>query len=283
MDAARRRVELAAELRGLREAAKCTQERAANFLGCKQGKIAKIENAVTNVKPDDLDRLLDLYATPDARRLKVKALAMPLSPGLRLARPPARTAYVDFWTREAMASVVLALHSERIPLPLQSERYLFKLYREVDDSTPMTDLILHRNYRARIFTEPTRSARYRVLLCESAFRRLPGGETPDMVIDQADYLLALTERYERLQLQVVTYKARIPYLDPDFTVLEFEDASAVAYVDSSVDAHLIKTIQRVADRKAYWNRVQREALSVDDSKKYLSTLIASANAELGGG
>jgi transcriptional regulator with XRE-family HTH domain len=280
MDATRRRVELAAELRKARQARGYTQTRVAAFLGCGQGKIAKIENAVNEVKPQDLDRLLQLYDPPEVECLKMKALAALPGPGRAAASRP-QTEYVDFSTRATRASVLLALHSERIPVPLQSNRYRFKLYQEADDPAPQTRLILDRNHRAEIFTEPGRSTLYRVLLSESAFRRLPGGETPDLVIDQAQYLLALTERYERLQLQVVPFKAKIPFLDPDFTVLKFEDPREdVAYVDSSVDAQIIPAAQRVADREEYWHLVQRAATSVDDSRKFLRTLIDGATAEL---
>jgi transcriptional regulator with XRE-family HTH domain len=280
MDAAKRRVELAAELRKARKAAGLTQERAAVFLKCTQSKITKIEKGANEVKPQDLERLLRLYAPPEAECLKMKALAALPGPG-RTAASRTHTEYVDFSTRATRASALLALHSERIPVPLQSNRYRFKLYQEAGDPTPQTRLILDRNHRAELFTESGRSTLYRVLLSESAFRRLPGGETPNLVIDQAQYLLALTERYERLQLQVVTFKANIPFLDPDFTVLKFEDPREnVAYVDSSVDAQLITATQRVVDREEHWHLVQRAATSVDDSRKFLRTLIDEATAEL---
>lgn len=280
MDATRRRVALAAALREARERTGCTQKRAADFLGCTQGKIAKIEKGANDVKPHDLGRLLTLYAPPEDQLHAIKALAALPGPGLTAA-PPEQTEYVDFTTREARASVVLALHSERIPLPLQSDRYRFKLYQAAGDETPQSTLILDRDHRAEIFTDPTKSTQYRVLLSESAFRRLPGGETPDLAIDQAEYVLALMERYERLHLQIVTFKAKIPYLNPDFTLLKFPDPKEdVAYVDSSVDAQLIRATQRVAHRERYWHLVQRAALSIAESQKFLSQLIHDAHAQL---
>ena len=283
MDAAKRRVELGAELRAAREDAGRTQAQAATFLKCTQGKIAKIENGANDVKPHDLERLLQLYTPAEAQLLRIKELAAPPAPGRAASGQPLR-AYVEFYMKEERANSVLALHSERLPVPLQSDRYRLKLFQESNDPTPQTTLILDRDHRAEVFTAPTRSTQYNVLLSESAFRRLPGGETPDLVIDQAEYILTSMERHERLHVQIVPFKARVPNFDPDFTVLKFADPREdVAYVDSSVDAQLIRAAQRVADRETYWHRIQRAAPSIEDSKQFLRTMIEVATAELAAG
>lgn len=281
MDATRRRAELGAELRKARDHAGLTQKQAATFLGCTQSKITKIETAASDVKPHDLERLLRLYDPSEALLLKIKTLAALPSPGLtEIARRP-HAAYVRLLDKEPRASVVLALHSERIPCPLQSNPYRLKQYQLAGDSTAQAVLMLDRNHRAEIFTDPARTTRYRVLLSESALHRLPGGRTPDLLVDQAKYLLELTERYERLSLQIVTFTADIPFMDADFTVLKFSDPKDdVAYVDTNIDAQLIEGTQRVADREKYWHRVQRAALSTEDSKKFLHGLMDAAETEM---
>jgi transcriptional regulator with XRE-family HTH domain len=280
MDAARRRVELAAALRKAREATGRTQKEVATFLRCTQGKIAKIEKGANDVKPHDLERLLQLYELAETDLLKIKALAA--LPGLghaAMRRTP--TEYVDFCTREARASVVLALHSECIPVPLQSDHYRLKLYQEAGDLTPPSTLILDRDRRAEIFTDPNGTTQYRVLLSESALRRLPGGDAPGLAVDQTSHLLDLMARYQWLQLQIVTFKAKIPYMDPDFTVLKYPNSKEdVAYVDSSIDAQLIKATQRVTNREAYWHLVQRAALTTDQTKQILHDLMKTATEEL---
>lgn len=283
MDATKRRVALGGELRKARDAAGYTQQQAAAFLRCQQAKISKIETGYNDVKPHDLEKLLTFYAPPGDVVDRIRALSALPGPG-HAAATEMTTEYVDFITREARAGIVMALHSERIPVPLQSDRYRFKLHKESDDSTPQTKLILDRNQRAEIFTDPGKSTLYKVLLSESSFRRLPGGESPDMVVDQVRHVLNLMEKYERLQLQVVTFKARIAYLDPDFTVLKFADPKEdVAFVDTSVDATLIKASQRVANRERYWHRIQEQASSVEETKLFLRTLIDAADAELADG
>lgn len=282
MDATKRRVELAAELRKARDAAGRTQEQAAAFLNCTQSKIAKIETAANDVKPNDLEQLLQLYRPAEAQLLKIKRLAALPGPGLTAAARRPHTAYVRMRDKERRASVILALHSERVPCPLQSETYQFTQYRRVGDSTSPTALLLDRDHRAEIFTHPERTSQYRVLLSESALYRLPGGRTPELLIDQAEYLLTLMESYERLSLQIVPFTADIPFMDADFTVLQFPDTKDdVAYVDSNVDAQVIGGTQRVADREKYWHLVRQAALSTTDTKKFLCSLIDEAGAELG--
>lgn len=281
MDAAKRRAELAAELCMARKTADVTQGRAAAFLGCTQSKIAKIERANTDVKPHDLERLLQLYRPSGAQERKIKALAALPGPGLTAVSRRPHAAYVRLLDKEPRASVILALHSERIPCPLQSETYRFTQYQRADDPTPLVRLLLDRAHRAEVFTDPDRSTRYQVLLSESALHRLPGGRTPARVVDQATYLLELMERYARLSLQIVPFTADIPFMDADFTVLKFlEPNENFAYVDTSVDAQLIEGKQRVADREKYWHLVHREALSTEDTVEFLRTLIDQGVAEL---
>ena len=77
-----------------------------------------------------------------------------------------------------------------------------------------------------------RAPRYRVILSESSLHRMPGGRRPTLVEDQAQHLLDLDDDHEHVSIQILTYEADIPYLDPDFTVLEFDGTRPGAHKDT---------------------------------------------------
>jgi transcriptional regulator with XRE-family HTH domain len=281
MDATRRRVELAAELRALRVAKGLTQQQVAAFLRCTQGKINKIETAQNDVKPKDLNRLLEVYGPTDDQLARINRLRVLPEPGLTSTGRGPLGAYVRMVGEESQASVVLAMHSERIPRPLQSDHYRLKQCHLIGDTTPQATLLFDRDDRATIFTDPDRTSLYRVLLSESALHRMPGGRTPGLVIDQAQYLLDLMERHSRLSVQIVTFEADLPFLDADFTVLKFANGKKdIAYVDSHVDAQRISGTLRVTHREKYWHRVHQAALDHADTKKFLRNLIDHAHLRL---
>jgi len=284
MEVGRRRAALAVVLRELRDKRGMTQGQVASFLGCTQSKIAKIERANAYVKPRDLKQLVRLYR-PDAEQFRqIKELAAVPGPALTGTGGQANPAYLLLLDKERQADEILALHSERVPAPLQSDTYRLRQYRRAEDPTPLGELLLSRDDRAEIFTAPERRTRYRVLLSESALYRLPGGRTPELANDQASYLYTLMESYDRLLLQIVPFTADIPFLDADFTVLKFSDPSQdFAYADNSLDAQTIQGKPRIADREKYWYLVQRAALSVEDSRKFLRRLIDDTRDDLAPG
>lgn len=282
-DATRRRLALAKELRRARQAAGCTQARAAEYLGCKQAKIAKIESGATGVRPHDLERLLELYRPSETAGKRIKLLATARTAG----SVPSSTSikeYVDYRERERRATEVLALHGERIPVPLQSEHYRYVLHQMAGDQTDQTTLRQERDYRAEIFTAPTMNTLYRVVLSEAAFRRLPGGGTPDLLYDQAEHLLEMMDRHERLDLHVLLFEAKLAYLNTDYTVLRFNGADTdVVYVDSSMDGRFITAASRVRARVDDWHRVWEFAESHAGTRKFLRQQMDQAAKEMAHG
>jgi transcriptional regulator with XRE-family HTH domain len=275
--AAVRRGKLGAALRDARRAAGLTQERAAEELGCRQGKINKIETTQCAVSPKDLNRLLEIYQASDELANRIKVLAAPGAPGQPTGSHP-NSAFLQLLELEPQASEILALHSERIPGLLQSEYYTLSQFSRAGDPTDLAALLYDRQQRARLFTTEN-PPRYRVVLSESSLYRMPGGRTPALVIDQAEHLLTLDETHEQVSVHILTFEADIPYLDADFTVLKFTDGTKdLAYVEYATEGKIFRAAKPVAERELYWQRVRNAALGTEDSRKFLEDLIDRARA-----
>jgi transcriptional regulator with XRE-family HTH domain len=274
-----RRTKLGSALRDARRAAGLTQARAATALGCRQGKINKIETTHCAISPKDLHQLLQIYRVPDDVATRIKALAVPTDPGRPDDSRP-NPSFLQLLELERNATEILSLHSERIPRPLQCEPYMLMQFTRSGDRTNLATLLYDWRERARLFTAD-HPPQYNVILSESSLHRMPGGRSPALVIDQAEHLLALSSAHERVSLQILTFDAAIPYLDADFTVLRFGDtekdvAKDIAYVEYATEGRMFRAAKPVADRVLYWNRVHNAALSVEDSRKFLVDLIDEA-------
>jgi transcriptional regulator with XRE-family HTH domain len=281
-DATKRRARLGAELRRARDDAGMTQARVASALGCVQGKINKIETTQCAVSPKDLARLLAIYEVPEDRRTTIQLLAAHAGPGVR-AGSRSNAAYLQLRMLEGDATLIRALHSERIPGLLQSEHYMLRQYESAGDTTDVSSLLLDRRERVGLLSA-ARAPRYQAILSESSLHRMPGGRRPTLVEDQAQHLLNVIDEFEKVSIQILTYEAKIPYLDPDFTVLEFDGSRPGAhkdtvYVEYATEGRVATGARLVADRVKYWNRLHQAALSPEDSKKYLHDLVLAARRE----
>jgi transcriptional regulator with XRE-family HTH domain len=272
-----RRTRLGAALREARRAVGLTQAQAAVELGCRQGKINKIETTHCAISPKDLNHLLQIYRVSDEAANKIRSLAITAGPGRPVDSRPSPS-FLQLLELEGRATEILCLHSERIPRPLQCEPYMLMQFTRAGDPTDLATLLYDWQERARMFTVDD-PPRYNVILSESSLHRMPGGRTPAMVIDQAEHLLNLSITHERVSIQILTFDADIPYLDADFTVLRFAGReNDLAYVEYATEGRIFRAAKPVADRVLYWNRVRNAALSVDESRKFLENLVDDTRA-----
>ncbi|GAB3439140.1 helix-turn-helix domain-containing protein [Actinophytocola sediminis] len=270
-----RRTRLGAALRDARRVAGMTQAQAAAALGCRQGKINKIETTHCAISPKDLSHLLRIYQVPDEATSGIRALAVSVGPGQPADTRP-NPSFLQLLELERRATEILALHSERIPRPLQSEPYMLMQFTRSGDPTDLTSLLYDWQERANVITGE-HPPHYNVILSESSLHRMPGGRTPALVIDQAEHLVNLGIANKRVAIQILTFDADIPYLDADFTVLRFAGQEKdVAYVEHASDGRMFRAAKPVADRILYWQRLRHAALSVEDSRKFLENLIDEA-------
>lgn len=218
-----RRRQLGNEIRRARRAAGLTQAEVGELLGCGQGKINKIESGSVSVKLGDLEQMLVAFKASPAEKELMLELARN-SPqrgqwsGYRSAVPQWFRTFADL---EPAAAEICGWHGERMPGPLQSEHYMLKQFTEAQ-VTDVTALVRNRLERKKVFDSP-KPPYYRFILGEAALRRMPGGASPVVALDQVQHLIALDKKYPRVFINVLPFDAKLPYVPNDFTIMRFSD------------------------------------------------------------
>lgn len=291
-DARIRRKQLGRLLRRVREAAGLTQKAVAAELDCGQAKINKIETTLVAIDPPELEKLIGLYRVPpeDADELRALARLDQQDGPARTKQVPTLAAFDDLSDVETEASEIRCWHSERIPGPLQSEIYRLEQHQlpRADDDMVTNDAVTNEAVtlvlrelaaRTKVFTVPN-PPRYRVILSESSLHRMPGGRTPEMVIDQATHLLTFMDKYETLELRILPFEADIPYVDTDFQHLMFDndEQSEFVYIEYPGGTRKYKSTHELKACREHWAQLDAAALDVNQSRDFLIRLIASAEA-----
>jgi transcriptional regulator with XRE-family HTH domain len=276
-DATARRRQLGRLLRRAREAAGLTQMAVAEKLDCGQAKIAKIEKTLVGISMEELDKLIELYQVPSDGAAELRELAE-----LDQREGPARTkhsnsmsAFGELTELEPEASEIRCWHSERIPGPLQSQMYNLGLYKSLLDDKKVDTTRVLREWTARseIFSGPN-PPRYRAILSESSFLRMPGGRNPQMVVDQSGYLLTLMDTYPHLEVQILTFDADLPYVDSDFQHLMFPDGQhcEFVYIEYPGGSRKCKNQAELTECRDHWEALSAAALPLAESREFLNRL-----------
>jgi transcriptional regulator with XRE-family HTH domain len=276
-DATARRQQLGRLLRRAREAARLTQVEVAKRLGSGQAKINKIETTLVSINPSELEILLELYQVPpdDAAELrKLAALDQQAGP-TRTKFSTTMAAFNTLSELEPEAREIQCWHSERIPGPLQSEMYILKQHEHLllTDQYAVTRVLRERTARTKLFTVPN-PPRYRVILSESSFLRMPGGRTTHMVVDQSEHLLRLMDAYEQLELQILRFDADIPYVDSDFHLLLFDNPQHCdfVYIEYPGGSRKFKSPNERTECREHWATLSAAALDRAESREFLNGL-----------
>ena len=264
------RIRLGNEIRAARQAAGMTQVEIAELLGCKQGKINKIEDGTVAVKPADLDVMLDAYKVGAAAAELMRDLAASGDrrgewTGYRSAVP---TWFRTFTNLEQAASEIFAWHGERINGALQSEHYMLTQFRAAGN-TNVTELMRNRRDRKRVFDlNPPPSHRF--ILGEGVFLRMPGGPNPGVALDQVQYLIDVIERYPDVSIHILPFDARLPYVPNDFTIMRFTDGTTNCVFIEHV-AGMQKIDNEVSFKKFVdaWDQLRGPALERDQTLEFL--------------
>lgn len=276
-----RRRQLGRALRKAREDAGLTQSAVAKELRSGQGKINKIETTLVSISLVELDTMIVLYGIDDEKAAELRELvSQDLREGpKRTSSSPAWSAFEQLRDLEQDADEILCWHGERIPKPLQSEYYMLRQHHADRKPTgEVVQLVRQLEARARIFTIDDPPF-YRVILSESSLRRMPGGASPRLVVDQVEHLLDLT-RHERFTLQILTFQADIRFVDTDFQILHFTgDEPDFAYIEAPGGARTFERFEEVHEFEAHWRDLQDAALSPTGSQMFLEELAKNAKAE----
>lgn len=270
------RVKLAELLTELRKGKKLTQAEAAGKLGCHQPKINKIETVQTVIKASDLSKLLAIYGAENEQVTEAMRLLALTRPGPNAGARP-NPLYLKMVSAESEATEILVLHSERIPSLLQSDFYMLCQYRAANDPTDETLLMETREERESLLSRDGKLRKYRIVLGESSLRRMPGGRS-EITVDQAEHLLYLMEKHDRLELRISTYDAPIPFMPTDVTILRLAgNQKDLIYLENGVSGRIYEGKDAVTEHLGLWEMVYDAALSVDGSKKFLRDLITECH------
>lgn len=281
-DAKTRRKQLGRLLRRAREAVGLTQKAVAAELGCGQAKINKIETTLVAIDPPELEKLIGLYRVPpeEADELRTLARLDQQDGPARTKHVPTLAAFDDLSDAETEASEIRCWHSERIPGPLQSQIYRIEQHQlQRTDDDAVTLVLRELTARTKVFTVPN-PPRYRVILSESSLHRMPGGRTPEMVIDQATHLLTLMAEHKTLELRILPFSADIPYVDTDFQHLMFDndERPEFVYIEYPGGTRRYKSTHELKACREHWAQLDAAALDVTQSRDFLNRLIASAES-----
>jgi transcriptional regulator with XRE-family HTH domain len=268
-----RRRQLGNEIRRARLAAGMTQQDVAELLGCGQGKINKIETGAVSVKQSDLKQMLDAFG---ASRTEVEMMTeLARATGQRAQWSGYRSA-VPHWFRtftdlEPAASEILSWHGERIPGPLQSEHYMLKQFSEAR-ATDVTALVRNRLERKQVF-DLKRPPYYRFILGEAALRRMPGGPSPSVALDQVQHLLDLEQRYPKTFIHILPFDSRLPFVPNDFTIMRFSDATRdFVFVEHAAGGVYIEDEGDFELFVDAWDRLRGAALERGETADFLDKL-----------
>ncbi|WNI19948.1 helix-turn-helix domain-containing protein [Actinacidiphila sp. ITFR-21] len=279
-----RRRRLGDALRVYRRRAGLSLDRAAELMGWAESKLSRIENALARMHPQDIAVLLALYGVTDSGT--VTALE-------GLARDASKTgwwqpygdvvaiSYRDYLTLESDAGSTHIYTPELIPGLLQTGAYA----REVIAATAITRtpeevtaLAEVRKARQTILT--TRDGGPLTLwavIHESAFHKRFAA-TPTIMRDQLRHLLDMAD-LPNITIQVMPLAATphpgmlgtfeiVRFPAPWPNVVTLESLRGTTFIEGTDDAAIFS---------AAFQRIVAAALSVDDSRQLIKTIIEKGN------
>ncbi|MBO2461409.1 helix-turn-helix domain-containing protein [Actinomadura violacea] len=277
---AARRMLVGARLRGLRERAGLSRERAGYAIRGSASKISRMELGRTSFARRDIADLLTLYGLPGgAEREEL----------LRLAREANERAWwyrhgelIPAWTHrfldlEETAREVRAYEPCQIPELLQTEEYtraslaIRDGIREGDRRIEIDERAAVRRLRRRLFADdPARTLT--AVLDEAALRRFVGG--PELIRDQLAHLAALAGT-GRVELRIVPVGGRALPLAHGFSILSFAGGALpdVVYLELLTTALYLDKRADVTAYAGAWDRLAAAALPPDAGRDLITDLL----------
>ncbi|MBB6175018.1 transcriptional regulator with XRE-family HTH domain [Nocardiopsis mwathae] len=267
---------LAAEMRRARLNANYTQlGDAAKALGWSGPKLSRIEDGKTRfIKPDDIDRLCDLYGIKDGEaRTALHALA-------REARERGWwSEYKDVFGDnvlpdfEAEASMIRAYEALVIPGLLQTAEYTEAVFR---GGQAHPDDVVERHVSARLERQQIlnrhKPPHFSVVIDEAALRRHV--LEPGVMRDQLQHLLNMATRHN-IDIQVLPFSAG-PHAATTgpFVIMDFpaEIDPSIVYTETAT-GHVISEGEGVAQYVTIFGHVQAAALRASESVSFIRQLL----------
>jgi transcriptional regulator with XRE-family HTH domain len=213
-----------ATLRRLRKQAGRTVREVSEALGWSSSKLSRLETEHSFVKPEDLERLLDVYGVPDTVRRDLAATIRQSSPRQRRAADALPDTYERYNRLESRARRISMYGSILIPGLLQTAEYANAVITAGSDEQLVKARMEARMLRQMILGQrpPTQLS---VVLDEAALRRPIGG--PDVMRRQMIRLQELND-HDEISIRVLPFGIGAhPALTGHFAILDFPDGAGI--------------------------------------------------------
>lgn len=269
---------LATMLRQAREASGYTATQVGNTFGWSSGKVSKMETTETKrIKPDDLDKLMDLYEITDpGRREAMHALAKDARQRgwwSRYKEVFTERALPDF---EAEASLIRTFETQMVPGLLQTPEYAEALLKGGRFASPE---LIKKKAEARIARREIlvrrNPARFRAVIEESALHKRIGGEA--VLREQLAYLHHMAQM-PNIDLQVLPADTGSHAgLCAPFTILDFPDPLdlPIVYIDTASNGLFLEDQDEIEAHSATFSDIQGSALSTVRSADLITSIMKS--------
>ncbi|WP_030723771.1 helix-turn-helix domain-containing protein [Streptomyces sp. NRRL F-2580] len=266
-----RRRRLGAELRRLRLAGGLTSTQVAERLVMSQPKISHLENGRRAIKPRDVRDLCSLYGVIDQQ--VIDSL-------MRMAGESDRQGwwvafgevpYAVYIGLETAAASILTYEPLVIPGLLQTPAYAAAVIAEPqatpDEIATRLEVRLRRQHR---FHHPARPLRLRVVLDESALRRVVG--SPAIMREQLEHLNYLTAQ-PYITVQVLPHCVGAhPGVSGQFSLLDFADApgAGTVYLERFTSDLYLEKRSDVERYSVIYEHLQAQALNPDSTRRFIT-------------
>ncbi|MEV5749444.1 helix-turn-helix transcriptional regulator [Actinoallomurus sp. NPDC052308] len=265
-----RRRRLARELRKLREAAGMTADEVNRKLEWANGKVNKLERAMT-VRPrvTDIRVLLETYGVHDQtiRDALFDLTRQARERGWWTAYGPLDDNYVEF---EAEAMKISTYELAIIPGLLQTPEYARAIQRaRIKDEHEIENLVQLRMERQKILTDKNPPKLWAVI-DENALKRSFGPRQAK--IEQLQRLID-TERLEHVTVQVMPMKiAPHAGLNGSFVILDYKDDPTLVYREAQPGSSYVEGVAEIEERRDVFQFLTATALGPDESIAWLRRL-----------
>ncbi|MFE7670845.1 helix-turn-helix domain-containing protein [Streptomyces albidoflavus] len=266
------RLQLGRELRKLRAAAGLTSTQVVRKLICSPSKLTRLEtgeNAV--VETADVMALCEIYkAPPEIRELLLGYAAVTKtkrdwwqSPQYRPAISPTFKAYLGL---EATAEALHNYEGEFVPGLLQAEGYVRAIYQRAHEGLPADEIdrmVGVRMTRQEALHRADKPLKFAAIVNEAVLYRRVGGSA--VMRAQIEHLVEMASQ-PTVRVQVVPFKAGAHAgMNGAFTLLRFEDASPIVYLENLGGATVVRRRADVAQYEEAFTDLQILAVGPQES------------------
>jgi len=264
------------ELRLAREAARMKQAAAAKAMGCSAGKLTYWESGRNRQQEDVVRSLLGLYRVPAPDIERIVRLAHQSDDGDWWA--PYSDVVPD-WMRtrvglEALACTEFVYEDKLINGLLQTKAYATALL-DNNLKVPIGDVdrvVELRMARQDLLTDPAR-LQVHVVMEEAVLLRPVGGS--GVFAEQLHRVLELAER-DNITVQVIPFEVPVhDGLDGRFTLLHFNEAQGIGYIESPDGARYVQEVDQVQAYDKRATRIATGALGEAASRKLIARHLAA--------